>query len=473
MKINKTKLFGRIVVSFLSIIVCISLSPFFLRSFFRISYNYNEGWNMYHTSSFLLGKSLYAYGLTPLNYPPLSFYFSALFTRLGADTLLFSRLFSIVCLLIIAFCVFYIIWRVTNRFFEASIGALFLLSLFQAVAPAYIGLFDPQLMGNMLQVIALAVCFGYTSRSRLAFAAFLFVCAIFIKQNLIILPLAFLFYLFFFERKSFYWFLFSFLGILAVFISITEACNSHFLYWVSLGRVYSLLDLLANTLSVFFLFPFLFVLVPCIFFFSLKKKIYSFFLFYIVFSVCIGFYFATGIGVSVNVLFDFLICLSLMLGVSFYYVFNVVKLPVVKDLGKMFLIFTIIVIMGASFLGFLEALRFETYEDKQKSMRIDVKYIKDHKGAALCEDLLVCYLAGKEFVYDPFMVYSMEQSRVIPSGTSSRLVAQKHFSIIQLSVKRNKKNRMEDRFTSGFLRALQNTYVLDRTSPNGFFYVPR
>ena len=49
----------------------------------RLSLNYNEGWNAYHVMQVIRGDALYADagGFFFNNYPPLSFYLMAVFTR--------------------------------------------------------------------------------------------------------------------------------------------------------------------------------------------------------------------------------------------------------------------------------------------------------------------------------------------------------------------------------------------------------
>src|SRR5262245_45245191 len=58
---------------------------------------YNEGWNAYHGLRAARGLPLYAekFGLTPNNYPPLSFHLTGMLARAGADLVSAGRALSL------------------------------------------------------------------------------------------------------------------------------------------------------------------------------------------------------------------------------------------------------------------------------------------------------------------------------------------------------------------------------------------
>src|SRR5262245_6140146 len=68
----------------------------------RITVNFNEGWNAFHTADLIAGRPLYPDpgGVYINNYPPLSFHVVALASRVAGDPLIAGRIVSLASFLV-------------------------------------------------------------------------------------------------------------------------------------------------------------------------------------------------------------------------------------------------------------------------------------------------------------------------------------------------------------------------------------
>jgi hypothetical protein len=158
----------------------------------RVPLNYNEGWNAYHVAQVLQGTALYNRPGTLFfnNYPPLSFYMVAAMTRVIPDPIIAGRWLSFAAFL----CWAVLLVRVARLFGSRHADAWFAGALFIALTLAftrYVGIDDPQFIGNAVAgggLVTLAAT-PLTTR-RIVTGGLLLVAAVFIKHNLIALPLS-------------------------------------------------------------------------------------------------------------------------------------------------------------------------------------------------------------------------------------------------------------------------------------------
>ena len=120
----------------------------------RLSLNYNEGWNAYHAAAIMRGGALYPdSGFFFNNYPPLSFYVVAGWTRLVGDPIVAGR-----CLSLAAFVVWTLLLEraalmLKCRRSEAWFGAI-LFAVLSMLFSDYVGINDPQFLGNAVRMSA-------------------------------------------------------------------------------------------------------------------------------------------------------------------------------------------------------------------------------------------------------------------------------------------------------------------------------
>ena len=164
----------------------------------------NEGWNAYHTAAAMAGHGLYpaATSFTTNNYPPLSFYLVGIVGMVTGDTIVAGRIVCLLSFLTVAGEIALIARRFGCGRLEATFAAL-LFGGFLLLNSDYVGMDDPQLLGHALQISALLLLLsGSGSLTRIAGSAALFVAALFVKHNLVALPLAGVIWLLVYDRRT-------------------------------------------------------------------------------------------------------------------------------------------------------------------------------------------------------------------------------------------------------------------------------
>lgn len=147
----------------------------------------NEGWMAAHVLRLLAGGPLYPQPSSLLvnNYPPLSFYAIAVLTPLTGDAVIAGRLLAFAAFLAACGLLLMVGLRMGARAAAAGLGALFF-ALTLLTASDYVGIADPQMLGHAIQLGALLILL----RGRIAAAALLLAASLFVKHNLVALPLA-------------------------------------------------------------------------------------------------------------------------------------------------------------------------------------------------------------------------------------------------------------------------------------------
>ena len=162
-----------------------------LRMFFKLSIEYNEGWNVYNAARITHHVALYGqqYSGTQVIYPPLSFFVIAWLHYLGFDYLMAGRALSLTSLLACCVLVGLVAWRLTHNRRAAMFASFFCLTVFCTLAPNYVGMDDPQIfaqtffLGGLLTYIS-----GRPGLARLAATSPLFIVGVRIPMKVIRIP---------------------------------------------------------------------------------------------------------------------------------------------------------------------------------------------------------------------------------------------------------------------------------------------
>jgi hypothetical protein len=126
----------------------------------------------------------------------------------------------------------------------------------------------------------------------------------------------------------------------------------------------------------------------------------------------------------------------------------------------------------------------EADRKRQETFLADAKFIADQQGSAICESLLLCYLAGEPFILDPFNSRQSILSGRLDQGELIRRIAAREFAVIQLhadicddlttrSCHILHYRQKVDRFTDEVLYGIDQYYEVARHSTFGSFYVPK
>jgi hypothetical protein len=121
---------------------------------------------------------------------------------------------------------------------------------------------------------------------------------------------------------------------------------------------------------------------------------------------------------------------------------------------------------------------------RQETFLADAKYVAARKGPAICESLLLCYVAGQPFILDPFNSRQYILSGRLDQRELIRRIAAREFAVIQLhadicddpttqSCHILHYRQKIDRFTDEVLYAIDQNYEIGRRSAFGSFYVPK
>jgi len=188
-------------------------------------------------------------------------------------------------------------------------------------------------------------------------------------------------------------------------------------------------------------------------------------------------YFSGGIGVSINGIFGSMLAITLLTGI-FWAEFSKLPLGQVRALPQAAVcaIFFLWLVIPMSMLGDARLVKaMQRNRDAESRFALEVDYLRQQPGPALCESLLRCAYAGKPFVYDPF-----NATRFITLGKLDANVIVDHLKrrdyravqldgiVEQLLVSQDGK----DRFAAPILQAIQKYYRPGLTNEDGVIYLP-
>jgi hypothetical protein len=401
--------------------------------------NYNEGWNAYHAMELIQGDRLYP--VTPRfffnNYPPLSFYVLAFFGRHIGDPIVAGRCLSLAAFIVWAGLLVPISRSLGARSNEAmAAAALFAASML--LFTEYVGINDPELLGHAIAAVGLFLLVRHPSSLwRLVMCGTLFTTALFIKHSLIALPVACIVWLATVDRRAAIvlaaaiattlvmgtlWCIWMFgpgfisqLGAPRVFV-IARAVGKSSMWAVRLAAPLAITAVLARRFS--------------------HDRGVRFCALYATIAAAIGVVFIGGDGVNGNVFFDAIWALCACSALGLRHIPGTRRDPA---RARMHLYAGLLVapLVGA-------AVRLAepgqpgrgwggTRGDPAAATR-EVSIIASHPGPALCEELALCFWAGKSAEVDVFnwQQHTSRGSRSLDE--IAQLLDRRYFGIVQLDV---------------------------------------
>ncbi|XHR27056.1 MAG: glycosyltransferase family 39 protein [Chthoniobacteraceae bacterium] len=172
----------------------------------KASIDPNEGWNAYLADAAMGSAPLYPPPdqLITNNYPPLSFYAVGLAGKLLGDNVLAGRWLSLLAVAGIAFAVARMVLALGGNRSGALIGAVWFAGTMCRYFTDYVGMDDPQLLAQALMALAFAGFLRTAWRGGDGTAYVLaMVVAGFFKHNIIAMPAAAMAWLFLYRRGHF------------------------------------------------------------------------------------------------------------------------------------------------------------------------------------------------------------------------------------------------------------------------------
>ena len=449
---------------------------------FRVSLNYNEGWNAFH--------AVHAYSsVVPFypsldasisnNYPPLSFYIVGGIGQIFRDNIITGRIISLLSLLVIAICIGWIVMSKSSHFVAGILAGLVFLATFTLRYYGYVAMNDPQLFAHAIQIIALVWLFRSNNRRSLVGISILMAVSILIKHNLLALPTAIAVWLLFYKRRSGYVFIAITIGIvIASFTLFYVIYGSDFLIGIlKAPRTYSfregylkIKDWLMPQCGLIVIGLFIVVThwrehkIQCIGLFAM-------------FALLLGAAIAGGAGVNYNAVFDVTIALSLLSGFAIAS-FDDER---IRQWGSRYpwnltmsqLTIAIILSLNIMLLGFkcrgliLESIN-TTYQPKQlaATSEANIALIASYKDPVVCEEAALCYWAGKTWEMDLFNVQQKLATGSLVESDLIHRIENREFSLFVVNIK-------SERLTEPMSRAIKTHYEKFRSSVSYEFWRPR
>ncbi|BFU92217.1 MAG: hypothetical protein NTAFB01_34040 [Nitrospira sp.] len=465
-----------IVIVLFSAIIALCYCQPVVRLLSKVPIDPNEGWNAFNSNHLRKGEPLYPPYDTLIsnNYPPLSFYLNASLATLLGDDILAGRVLSLISLLAVAGVLGACVVEMGGRGAEAVIMSLFFLAFIAMFADHYIGMADPQWFSHAVQLSGFYLLLKSRNRGTLFYLSILMmVTSGFIKQNLIVLPLAVFLWLFVCDRAAIVRFSVAALSAVCFFLfSFTMIHGVDFLRGLFLDQREWHLETVAKAIgrqfnklmAVLLLGVSGCVLLP-------KSGTLILLSFYFILACLWGAFIYGGSGVDVNALFDVVIAAVLIGGVLLRHADRVECRNQGRTSRFSVLILAVLVVALVVPLSYelVKAREFwKTRERVIESVAEDIRYLSDVHGPAMCESLALCYWAGKKFEGNDFMTRQKIRTGLIDRWKLTDLIESRYFSVIQI----NNDNGKSDRFDDVVNSAIHNNYRIDRKSPyRGVFLV--
>ncbi len=413
----------------------------------------NEGWNAYHAQAAMAGAALYPHDGLINNYPPLSFYVVGALGQALGDQIIAGRMVSLVSFVAIAMGLAALIRQVGGDVLD-GIAAVLLFAAALLIASDYVGIDDPQLLGHALQIEALVLL--WRERPAILFAAALMAAGLFVKQNLFVLPLAALIWLAGQDRQAALSFGAYGLGLcLAGFIAAWTLLDVNVITEIAAPRLWSFANMTAG-LGRYASWAALPLLLTAITLWRCRSDRWMrFCALYAGIAAVAGIGFSAGDGVDANIFFDLDIAMALAAGLA---------LGRIRPHAR-----GIFALAYAAPLGLFLALNFHddnfAYgESFQRQAPLDTAFIAVRAEPVLCEQLSLCYWAGKSGAVDVFNTAQGFKTGARTEDGLVKRIAARDFTVLQLE--------SLDSLGPKIHAALKKSYRVHHIDDNGAFLVP-
>jgi hypothetical protein len=474
------------ILSLLGLALALALYPL-IRSFFDFEIDFNEGWNGYFQLRAMAGQPLYsgypAYFAN--NYPPLSFYLVGAVGRVIGDPVLAGRLVSLAALAGIALACGHIVRAAGGGRWERRLAVATCVLLFAAFATDYLGMDDPQLLGQAFATAALAVHLGGAPSARRTLAAACLVAiGVMTKHNLILVPL-----------------------LITGDVLLRGTAQTRAAWFASgialAGVCFGLLFALAGTA------PFAMILAPRswevdrAFLFTVeilaryqapiavvgaglyaarRRPPAKFVLVYLIAAIALGAAWSGGAGTDINVFFDLSIALAIGAGLVG------IELRERGTDPRLIACFALLANAGALFFAPQALGRFGVdmageLPDRARLFAQDTAYLTAKSGPVLCQSQLLCLRSNKPLFYDSFNATQAMRFGKLPKDTLTGMLARHEIAVVQISdLPARTPNDPPGvqayparfvNFEDDVFAALDRYYRIDRVGLSGRFYVPR
>ncbi len=382
----------------------------------------DEGWNAYLAHAAMTGAPLYPQGLMINNYPPLSFYVVGALGSITGDPILAGRLLSLAGFVAAAGSIIVILREMGVTVLAALFGSLFFTTGLLA-ASDYVAMDDPQLLGHALQLGGLSLLLQ--SRREIVPAALAMAAGLFVKHNLVALPLAAALWLTWQDRRDGIRFAVSGLVLCVAGLVLARLLlNVNLITALASSRIWAMKNFISGTGQFLSWSGTTLIAAAALAWRTSGDPAVRLMTLYAGIALLVGGVFAFGDGVDANIFFDAAIALSLCAGLGLR---NIPK----RWVGPLALFAALPLALYLE--KNITTSNFPFSESFAREAPQDIGFVRVHPGPALCEDLTLCFWAGKE---DPVDVFNLSEAIAIGARSDAELahlLETQYFSSIALS----------------------------------------
>jgi hypothetical protein len=328
---------------------------------------------------------------------------------------------------------------------------------------------DPQLFGHALQLGGLMLVIrDPRGRYALIGAAAFFAAGVFVKHNLLVLPLAAVSWIALQDRKD----AMTLVGAGAVFgatglLLCRIAFGAEFPGQLESARTWSFGNLEQGIAAAlpWMLAPFAGLLL--LLHLERRDKHVLFCAIYAAMALAAGAIFQGGAGVDANALFDAAIAFSLASALILDRT-TARALPVVTPIAVAMVIpLAISLVFSTDGDWYSREFWRHPMSDEAQTADADIAFLRAQKGPALCESLSLCYWAGKGAEVDVFNLGQAYAAHARSDGPLVNQIGRHHFAVIEFET------LAPFQLTPAVLTATRRFYTPKRTSDDGTFFLPR
>ncbi|HVV65185.1 MAG TPA: hypothetical protein VHC42_06935 [Rhizomicrobium sp.] len=435
----------------------------------HVSFDPNEGWNAYRAMAAMGGGPLYppAGSLVFNNYPPLSFYFVGAVGKALGDYVVAGRIVSLAATLAIA-AEIYLCLRLMGAGARASLFAALAFVGGLLAFSDYVGMDDPQLLGHAIGLLGLIVLLREPRTPAAAIcAALAMALAGFVKHNLVAEPLALTAWLVLFDRRSAAWFVasgavFAIAGLIAFRLAYGAGLLEH----LASARLWSVALLAKNAQDWLVWSEIPLLGLAALLWLSPRDSRVVLCALYALVSAAVAAVFAGGAGVDANIWFDAAVALGLGQGLALEAMGANARLRAAAELA-----FVVPLVAGLALDwdgAWLErGFWLHPLSDERLSAAADIAFLRAQDGPALCEELALCYWAGKAEAADLFNLGQAFATGARDDRSFAAAIADGRYSAAQFD------SPSGVALTPRIFRAFRTTYRIGRSGEDGVILVPR
>jgi hypothetical protein len=420
------------------------------------SKSYNEGWNAYRQWMAFEGQPLYGTrdALWTTNYPFLSFHVIGLIGRAKGHMVLAGRAVCFAALVVICVLAGAIVRRATGSRAGAVYAALCLFAGLGAFNGNGRAVDDPELLSAAFAMVGL---FAYMSGPGILWAglaAAAFAVSLFTKHDFIGFPLSVAVHLLVTRNwRGSAVYLGTGVFMSGALLALSRHLDGPYFFAAFLqSRAYYFRNLVAETLHylLHFSLPLLVAAVLLWHGRTMPQRGLLIILLLVTNILAVGF--AGGDGVAANIFYPPLMAVLLTCAIGMCWLEQNAR----QWFGTALIIVTMTVALMVPFQLAHDIADQRHMAAATQAAQQSIALLAAAKGPAICEDLLLCYEAGKALDFDPYYVRDQIATGRVPEARIIALLDDHHYGAIQLSrrIESQASAQRYGRFTPAFLRVL-------------------